>query len=189
MTTFRTLVLFSLLGLISPSARAVDARLGLGFSYVTSKWSSLGNDLKDGSLNLHFEMTGAFRDRWEGGFLLDFLQGSSKDRIEENLNAFAFFFQARRFFSEGTLLPFAGFGLGFGSYRAWALSSESASSISFSKYGSGFMVGAQPELGLRLVAGPRFHVDLRLAYLAFANNTASKVGGWNTGLTLGFNRE
>lgn len=188
----KTLKFFTFLLLFQfiTAARATEPRLGLGFAYVTSKWASLSNDLKNGSLNLHFEMTGDFSEGWEGGLLLDFLQGSSKDRIEENLNAFALFFQARRFFGTGAITPFGGFGLGFGNYRAWSQSSETSNSISFNKHGSGFLVGLNPELGLRFIAGPRFHLDLRLAYLAFVNDSvAAKVGGWNTGITLGFTRE
>jgi hypothetical protein len=163
-------------------------QLKLNFGYVNSKWNKFNNGLKNGSLL--FEVAGAreYVPGLEGGIAFGMIQQAANGTSSENIYAYHVNFSARYYLLSERVRPYAGLGVAFGAYRVWTLVAETQRAISYTKLGSGTLVGAVPSLGVRLNLTRYTSFDLGVNYFGFLDNPAYRVGGWAAVIGFGIGR-
>ena len=135
------------------SHSASKPHLDFGLGYVDSRWNKIGPRSKRGSIAFTLGTAREFMTGVEAGLSLALLEGANASR-NDSLFAMHVAFNARYLLMPGRFRPFAGLGIGFGNYEAWSVLSESSTTISYSKDGSGILVGVLPEIGFRAVLTP-----------------------------------
>jgi len=162
--------------------------LQFGFGYTHSSWNSFSNELKNGSSTFRVAMFQKFNS-WDLGISFGMISGMTPATNNENLNAVHFGADLLYVFKTFKQIEtFLGAGLQFGSYRAWSVSTETPSEITFQKHGSGHLVGITPQAGLRFNASPFFSIDLVTQYTEFFQKPAKNIGGPSLLLALNFSR-
>lgn len=166
----------------------VSPRLHVGVGYVVSRWSSIDPALKNGSMALTIGGSREFGQSWEGGLGFTFLSGTDSGNNGDNVYANALDLNARWFFWPGRFKPFLGASLGFGSFRAWSLKSETNALVVYAKHAGGYMAGLTPTLGMRFNLSPALCLDLAMNYGIYYPSAAAKTQGFGIFATLGFAR-
>lgn len=168
--------------------RAHLPKMRVGFGYTHSRWSQFSPRIKDGSYSFDFGFEREWRPRIESGLHFNFLGTSTDSSANENVRAFHVAFMTRYLLMPGSLQPFAGLGLGVGTYRVWSLGSEYPTSVTFLKHASGVLFGVFPEVGMRMVLNTRAYFDLSLGYTGYVSAPQWKAGGVNVLLAFGIAR-
>lgn len=165
-----------------------SARFNFGMGYVFSRWSQISSEFKNGSLAFQVGSSRQFSRHVEAGVNFLFLSGSDNSSNQENIYSLSVSFDARYYLFSGFIKPYVGLGLGFGSFRAWSLRSETPTSVIYAKHAGGYLVGSTPSLGIRIRALPWMSVDLAANYVAYFTTPAYKAGGLGVFTILNFVR-
>lgn len=163
-------------------------RFNLGGGYVFSNWSGMSPELKNGSLAFFLGGSRQYSRRIEGGLSFMLLNGSDNSRNEENIYAITVNIDTRWFMLTGRIKPYAGLSLGFGSFRAWSLRSETPTSVIYAKHAGGYLIGATPSLGVRIQTFPWLALDVATVYNAYFTSASRKAGGLGILTTLSLTR-
>ena len=163
-----------------------ERHLAFGLGYVNTKWDRLGPSIRNGSVTSSLWLGSAAGHNVEASLGLVMLQGADRGDHAENVGATLLGVQVKKLCeNHGPARAFGSLGVMQGAYRAWAVSSESNSSVTFDKYSSGYLVGAVPEVGVRLDLLPGITTDVGLNYTAFVDNPQHHLGGWGVNALLG----
>lgn len=169
--------------------RPAYGRLHLGAGYMFSNWSKISPKLKDGSLAIQIGISRGYGRHVESGLGFLFLTGSDNSQSSENTYAGQVNLDTKYLFLDGRLRPFAGLGLGFGSFRAWNLASETDTQITYDKNASGYLFGATPMVGMRIHVMPFVAIDLNVIYSWFFTQPSQKIGGLGILTSLSLTRK
>lgn len=169
--------------------RLGNPRLLLAAGYVRSNWKAIDSGFKNGSLDLKL---GALRNyAWwlDAGLSLELLEGSDGSNSNSNIYAMLVNAEARQRFLSGRLRPYLGASLGFGSFRAWSLVSETASQITLKKVDSGYLCGFTPAIGLGFDLARRFGLEIEARYPLFLGGQARHLRGPGVMATISIARD
>lgn len=169
--------------------RPAYGRLHLGAGYMFSNWSKISPKLKDGSLAIQIGISRGYGRHVESGLGFLFLTGSDNSQSSENTYAGQVNLDTKYLFLDGRVRPFAGLGLGFGSFRAWNLASETETQIAYDKNASGYLFGATPMVGMRIHVMPYVAIDLNVIYSWFFTQPSQKIGGLGILTSLSLTRK
>ncbi len=163
--------------------------ISLGINFVNSQWSEFGSQLDNGSLGFEVSSSRTVFEGFQAGLGMGWFSGVPNTSASQN-QYYAFYVSGRTNWEimDSKVTPTAGLDLELGSYRVWAVDSESESNITFSKLGAGTLLGFVPHVGVRFQLSHHSFMDLNLGYHGYVDVPQSKLGGWSLGLNLGLKR-
>jgi hypothetical protein len=168
------------------------ARVSLGFHYLHSRWSELSRRIDDGSLGFQVLFSREFVRNIESGLGFSSFSGVSgspgtvDSQANENIYGAHLDAQTKFFLTGQRIRPFVGAALHWGFFRAWSVQSETDSTISFRKHGSGYLFGGSPFIGVESQLTDRLGAEWIFGYRAFVDKPQLYTGGWFMGLNLRF---
>ena len=167
---------------------ATATRAFLGTSYLNAKYSQLESDLQDGASAFSL---GVARD-WgplEIGATLDFGYGMDQAVTLQNTRYVLLQGTASYFFLPGWVSPFAGTGLGLGSFNVFSYRSNSTdpNTTAIRQYVNTTALLLSPMGGVRFDVAPQVSIDLKLQYiLVMGADNSSALGGLLAGASVGY---
>jgi hypothetical protein len=157
----------------------------LNVNYIHSQWNDLSPVLDNGSLGLEFGILRNLSDSFEGGLGMGWFSGVPNTASGQS-QYYAFYVNAKSnwLILDSKFTPTLGLDLNLGSYKVWAVDAESDANITFSKAGSGALIGLTPRAGVRFQISEYSNFDVQTGYHAYINTPQEKLGGWMAGISL-----
>jgi opacity protein-like surface antigen len=167
---------------------ATATRISIGTSYLDAKYSQLEGDLQDGASAFSL---GLARD-WgplEIGATLDFGYGMDQAVTLQNTRYVLLQGNADYFFLPGWVSPFAGAGLGVGSFNVFSYRSTTSdpNTTLIRENDQTTALLLSPTGGVRFNVAEQVSIDLKLQYLlVIGGDNSSALGGFLAGASVGF---
>jgi opacity protein-like surface antigen len=167
---------------------ATATRISIGTSYLDAKYSQLEGDLQDGASAFSL---GLARD-WgplEIGATLDFGYGMDQAVTLQNTRFVLLQGNASYFFLPGWVSPFAGAGLGLGSFNVFSYRSTTSdpNTTLIRENDQTTALLLSPTGGVRFNVAEQVSIDLKLQYLmVIGGDNSSALGGFLAGASVGF---